>query len=212
MPKQNPSANNGGGGASNMGGRGGVPRTTGGISGAGGKNVNGLYRPNVQPQPKTDLAKSQLEDYKAAARGEYKPEPAKSLPPRAPAVAKATGAPKPPTPKVKPDTSRPKPPNPTQAPFSGRRPTVAPKPPQPAKDDSAKFTDKTRIVQKDSAGRTIGSTTKGELEELKVKMKNAAKNKDNLPEGKIDNSSETTQTGSNISNRKSRWFREMGME
>jgi len=202
MAKQYPSLGEGGG----------IPRTTGGISGEGGRNVGKLYRPNIQPAPRTDLAKSQLEDYKAAAKGQYRPEPVKSFPPRAPGVAKATVAPKPPTPKVRPDTSRPKPPNPTQAPFSGRRPTVAPRPPQPAKDDSAKFKDQTRVVQKDSAGRTIGSTTKGELEDLKVKMQNAARNKKNLPEDKIDNSSETTQTGSNISNRKSRWFREMGME
>jgi hypothetical protein len=40
----------------------------------------------------------------------------------------------------------------------------------------AKYTDKTKVVQTDSMGRVIGSTTKGELNQLKVKTENAAQN------------------------------------
>jgi hypothetical protein len=40
----------------------------------------------------------------------------------------------------------------------------------------AEYLDKTKVIQTDSMGRVIGSTTKGELRQLKVKTENAAKN------------------------------------
>jgi hypothetical protein len=40
----------------------------------------------------------------------------------------------------------------------------------------AKYLDKTKVIQTDSMGRVIGSTTKGKLNQLKVKTENAAEN------------------------------------
>jgi hypothetical protein len=40
----------------------------------------------------------------------------------------------------------------------------------------AKYLDKTKVIQTDSMGRVIGSTTKGKLSQLKVKTENAAEN------------------------------------
>jgi hypothetical protein len=45
--------------------------------------------------------------------------------------------------------------------------------------ETKKLTDKTPVVQRDSSGRVIGITTKGELRQLSVKTKNAAKNPGN---------------------------------
>jgi hypothetical protein len=59
--------------------------------------------------------------------------------------------------------------NPTYKRSRNSKKNAAPKP-------EAKYTDKTKVVQTDSMGRVIGSTTKGELSQLKVKTENASEN------------------------------------
>jgi hypothetical protein len=59
--------------------------------------------------------------------------------------------------------------NPTYKRSRNSKKNAAPKP-------EAKYTDKTKVVQTDSMGRVIGSTTKGELSQLKIKTENAAEN------------------------------------
>lgn len=59
--------------------------------------------------------------------------------------------------------------NPTYKRSRNNKKNTAPKP-------ETKYTDKTKVVQTDSMGRVIGSTTKGELNQLKVKTQNASEN------------------------------------